>query len=231
MTSPAPSPAETWRARHALWAVTAGILASVAGVVVVRGGGVSGFELFAVVLPLQSAGTIVAAVAMARRRGPVRALLALHVRWSDLVGVLVGAGVQVVLSALALAVVEVLFDGELPGQQEIVTEAATASGVLAWTLVVVGIVAIGPLAEEIAFRGILLPALQGRGDRFAVWMSAACFAALHLVDRNAAFSVPFLFVLAVVLGNERVRTGRLGRPLAIHAGFNLVTVLALIGAA
>lgn len=231
MTPPGPSPADVWRARHALWAVLAGLLASVTGYLVVRSGGVTGLELFAVVLPLQSVGTIAAGLLMARRRGPVVPLLALRARWADLLGVLVGAGIQIVLSGVAVVVVEVLFGGEVPGTQEVVTEAASVEGWPAWAAVVAGVVILGPIAEEIAFRGILLPALLRRGERFAVWVSAGLFAALHLVDPNAAFSVPFLFVLAVILGNEVMRTGRLGRPVAIHAGFNLVTVFALIGAA
>ena len=144
-------------------------------------------------------------------------------------GIAVGAGIQIVGASVALSIIETLFEGEVPGQ-EIVIAAAETVGWSTRALVVIGLVIIGPIAEEVVFRGILLSALLGRGRRVAVTVSSALFASLHLVDPAAAFSVPFLFVLALVLANERLRTGRLGRPMAIHAGFNLITVIAVFAA-
>lgn len=224
VTEPAP-----WRARDALLATLAGLGASLVGALLVFRGGLSTIDLFAVVLPLQSAGTLACAFAMARRRGPMRRVLALTARWSDLTGVAVGAGIQIVGAAVALSIIETFFEGEVPGQ-EMVTAAAESVGWGTRLLVVAGLVIVGPIAEEVVFRGMLLPALLGRGRRWAVSVSSAWFALLHLVDPAAAFSVPFLFVLALVLGNERLRTGRLGRPVAIHAGFNLITVIAVFAA-
>jgi membrane protease YdiL (CAAX protease family) len=54
------------------------------------------------------------------------------------------------------------------------------------------------------------------------------FAAAHALDRAAWLMLPTLFVLGVVLGYEVLRTGRLGRAFAIHAGFNLLALLGLI---
>lgn len=228
--SPEPdAPFPPWRARDALLATLAGLGASVLGAIVVRRGGLSTIDLFAVVLPLQSAGTLACAFFMARRRGPLRRVLALTARWSDLTGIAVGAGIQIVGASVALSIIETLFEGEVPGQ-EIVIAAAETVGWSTQALVVIGLVIIGPIAEEVVFRGMLLPSLLGRGRRWAVMVSSALFAALHLMDPSAAFSVPFLFVLALVLGYERLRTGRLGRPVAIHAGFNLITVIAVFAA-
>ena len=215
-----------WRARDAALALLAGFAASFLGAVLVLDGGLSTIELFALVLPLQSAGTLACAFAMARRRGPVRTVLALDARWSDLVGVAVGAGIQVVGAAVALSIIETFFGGEVPGQ-EVVTAATETEGWGIRLLVMLGLVVFGPIAEEVAFRGMLLPALLGRGRRRAVIVSSAWFAGIHLIDPGAAFSVPFLFVLALVLANERLRTGRLARSVAIHAGFNLITVIAV----
>jgi membrane protease YdiL (CAAX protease family) len=212
--------------RDAVVALLAGLGASLVGALVVRRGGLSTRDLFAVVLPLQSLGTLLAAWRMARSRGPVTTVLALRARWRDLVGVAVGAGIQIASAAVAVSIVETFFDGEVPGQ-ELVDEAGGAAGWEVRALVILGLVVLGPLAEEVVFRGMLLPALLHRGRRAAVLLSSAGFALIHLVDPNAAFSVPFLFVLAVILANERLRTGGLGRPVAIHAGFNLVTVIAV----
>lgn len=228
MIPPAVTPSP-WRARDAALALLAGFGASVAGALAMAGGGLSTLDLFAVVLPLQSAGTVVCAVAMARRRGRVRTVLALDARWSDLVGVAVGAGIQVAGAAVALSIIETFFGGEVPGQ-EVVDSAAEAAGWGIRILVVLGLVVLGPIAEEVVFRGMLLPSLLRRGRRWAVGVSSAWFASIHLVDPGAAFSVPFLFVLALVLANERLRTGRLTRAVTIHAGFNLITVIALFTA-
>ena len=209
-----------------MYAVGIGLGASALAVIAVSRGGMSTLELFAVVIPVQAGGTLAASLMMAARRGPVREVLALRARWSDLTGLAVGAGIQLVLSALAVAIVETFFGGDVPGQE--VVEAAESTGdAVARAFVVVGVVVLGPLAEEVVFRGMLLSALLGRGRRWAVGVSSLSFALLHLLDPNAAFSVPFLLILAVVLGTERLRTGRLGRPIAIHAGFNLVTVIAI----
>lgn len=230
MPSPEPSPpaeAPTWKVRHALAAASAGLGASLLGAMLTRADGITALEVFALILPLQSGTTIGVALAIARRRGPIRDALLLRVRRSDLVGLAVGVGIQILAAAMALVVVETFFGGEVP-RQEIVDVVATGVGPLEWFLVVLGLVVVGPVAEEIVFRGILVSALTHRGARFAVIVSSAAFALFHLVDPAAAFSVPFLFVLGFVLASERLRTGRLGRPIAIHAGFNLVTVIAVM---
>lgn len=220
------APALVWRARDAAIALLAGVAVSVAGALVVRSDGLSDQELFALVVPLQSLGTLLVAYRMAQRRGgPVEAL-GLRFRWMDLAGVAVGAGIQIAAAAVALSVVETFFDGEVPGQ-ELVGAAGDTVGWVLRVLVVFGLVVLGPLAEEVVFRGMLLPALLGRGRRFGVLVSSSVFALIHLVDPNAAFSVPFLFVLALILAHERLRTGGIGRPIAIHAGFNLITVIAV----
>jgi membrane protease YdiL (CAAX protease family) len=75
---------------------------------------------------------------------------------------------------------------------------------------------------------VLLGALRRhRSDASSILISSAAFAALHLLDPNAILAVPFLFVVGVVMGRAVVRTGRLGRAIAIHSGFNLVSVVAL----
>lgn len=218
------TPGPPWRLRDGFAAAGSGIVASGIAAAAVASDGVSTLELFALVLPVQSLTTLGVVFLLSRGRGPLRDSLSLRGRWVDLVGIPVGAGVQLVLSALALAIVEAFFGGDVPGQ-EVVNYAGATAGALERGLAVAGLVVVGPVAEEVVFRGIILPALLPKGRRRAVIISSALFAALHLVDPRAVFSVPFLFVLALVLANETLRTGRLGRAIAIHAGFNLVTVI------
>jgi membrane protease YdiL (CAAX protease family) len=184
-------------------------------------------ELFGIVLPVQSFGAIGAVAWMARTRQPWREALAARIEWVDWVGVLIGAALQIGLALVLVTIVQEVFRGSVP-DQEVVDAAAVAVGTLDKTLVAVSLIVIGPVSEELLFRGVLLRGLLARhGRRFAVWASAGAFAALHLLDPGAWLVAPLLTVLGVVMGNEVVRTGRLGRSVAIHAGFNLVTVLAL----
>lgn len=218
-----------WRPRDALVAVAAGFLGAALGFSL-TGATTSVTELFALVLPLQAIGSIVVVWFLARRRLDTRATLRLRVRRDDAKGLLLGAGVQVGLSVVAYLVITVLLDGNAPTQElvEVASDAIRSSDRI---LVLVGLVVLGPVSEELIFRGVLLGALErSRVSRYAVVVSAGAFAALHLADPSAVLAVPFLFVLGWVLGNEVKRTGSLGRAVAIHAGFNLVTAVALLSA-
>ncbi len=75
-------------------------------------------------------------------------------------------------------------------------------------------VLVGPLVEEILFRGVILRGLLGRGRPMtAIFVSAALFALTHL---NPA-QLPVAFGLGVVLGWVYVRTRSLGLCVAGHA--------------
>jgi len=218
-----------WRPRDAAVAVFAGLIASLI-VLALLGGEATAIELFGLVVPAQAGGTLVAVALLARRRPDWRTALLVRISRRDGIGLLIGAGLQLLLSLVAYWVVVGLLGGDAPTQEvvEAATDAIRGGEVV---LVVIGVVVLAPISEELVFRGVLLAALRRtRGDRFAVFGSAAAFAALHLLDPNAVLAIPFLFVVGVVAGRAVVATGRLGRAIAIHAGFNLVTVLAVLAA-
>jgi hypothetical protein len=82
-------------------------------------------------------------------------------------------------------------------------------------------VAIAPVAEEILFRGIVLPVLaRHTGTLWALVASAAVFAALHM---NLAAAAP-LFILGLVLGLAYLYSGSLTVSIALHAVFNSVSI-------
>ncbi len=101
----------------------------------------------------------------------------------------------------------------------------------AWQLwVFAALVVIGaPLAEELAFRGLLFASLARAGlvSWAVVLITAALFAAFHF--EPVRFGV--LFVIGLCLGWLRLRTGRLGAPIIAHGVNNLPGALAIVALA
>lgn len=94
------------------------------------------------------------------------------------------------------------------------------SGLMRFYLIALA-VAIAPVAEEILFRGIVMPVLaRHTGTAWALVASAAVFAALHM---NLAAAAP-LFVLGLVLGLAYLYSGSLTVPIALHSVFNGVAI-------
>ena len=77
--------------------------------------------------------------------------------------------------------------------------------------------------EELAFRGVILSSLQlAIGNKEALLVSAMMFAILHL----SLPSMPHLFVIGLVLGWLRLRTGSLLPGMLMHFTHNLLVVVA-----
>ncbi len=87
-----------------------------------------------------------------------------------------------------------------------------------------GAAVIAPVAEEFFFRGMLQTVLLNtfKSRWAAIMVASAVFAAIHFSQPHA---IPALFVLAVIMGYAYERTGSLIPPIAIHALFNLKTLV------
>jgi membrane protease YdiL (CAAX protease family) len=86
-------------------------------------------------------------------------------------------------------------------------------------------VTVAPVVEELAFRGIVLPALARRGRWvLAAGACALLFAAAHF---NAASLLPLL-VLALGLSLAYLASGSLWLPIFMHALFNAFSLAALL---
>jgi uncharacterized protein len=144
-------------------------------------------------------------------------------RWTDAVaGLPIGVVCQLLLVPLIYLPLQQFIskhDLEAPVRQ--VTDNAHGAGFIALTVVVV----VGaPVVEELFFRGLVLRSLQRRfGDTWAVVGSAVLFGVAHFEP----LQLPALVGLGVVLGIMAVSTKRLGPSIFAHAGFNLVTMVAL----
>jgi membrane protease YdiL (CAAX protease family) len=222
----APPEVRPWRLLDAIAAFGGGIVGAFVGIVAGEPYLDDATLLFGVVIPAQSFGMLAVVALIARRRPPWRHALRWSIRPPDSIGLLIGAGIQIG-AALVVGLLVDRFGWELP-TQDLVEQATEITGAGQWALLVAGVVVLGPIAEEVVFRGVALRGLETRyGRRIAVYVSAALFSAVHLLDPAAIAAAPIFFVLGVVLGNEVIRTGRLGRAVAIHMGFNLITVVAL----
>jgi len=86
------------------------------------------------------------------------------------------------------------------------------------------VIVLAPLAEEVFFRGLVQSFFRRafHSPRLAIVLASAAFAAVHF--RSEPQAIPSLFVLALALGYNYERTGRLTGPILIHAIFNAVNL-------
>jgi len=81
---------------------------------------------------------------------------------------------------------------------------------------------VGPCVEEFFFRGALFGALRrGHGAFLTLTVVSLCFAAAHM---DLRLFLPLL-PAAWLMGEVRERTGSIWPGLALHAGFNSLTLL------
>lgn len=87
-----------------------------------------------------------------------------------------------------------------------------------------GAAVVAPIAEEVFFRGFLQTFLVNvlHNRWLAIVLASLAFGSVHV---SQAYAIPALAVLAVLIGYTYERTGSLLPPMAIHAAFNLKTLL------
>ena len=87
------------------------------------------------------------------------------------------------------------------------------------------VIVVAPVVEELFFRGLLLGEMQRRwGTAAAVAASSVVFGATHFQP----LQFPGLTAAGAVFAIAAVRTRRLGPAIAVHAGFNATTFVALV---
>ncbi len=94
------------------------------------------------------------------------------------------------------------------------------------TVILVAFVVVAPIAEELFFRGLVYNAWEReRGPRVALFGSATLFAVIH----TSLFSLVPIFALGIGLVLVYRSTRSLPATMAMHAGFNAISVaLALL---
>jgi membrane protease YdiL (CAAX protease family) len=195
--------------------------------------GVPARIVFWVVLPAQILGQLLALAWISHRHGTGKFStdfgLALRTRdsWFLIVGGVLLLGLGLALKPLADAL------GVNQNPQDIVQAVAEISDPASRVVVFLGVVVLSPLVEELWFRGLLLRTLRQREftPTASVLIQGMVFALFHLLDGGALAGalvvIPELFVVGSFLGYLAVRSGKLSQSFFTHAGFNLVTTLAL----
>ena len=89
------------------------------------------------------------------------------------------------------------------------------------------VVSLGPLVEELLFRGVLLASISRYvGSGWAVVITAALFACVHLPDLSFLwYALPNLALLGLVLGWLRVQSGSIWPAVLAHGANNLLAVV------
>lgn len=78
-------------------------------------------------------------------------------------------------------------------------------------------VVIGPIVEEVMFRGIILPRLLFFGERFAVFVSALLFGLFHGNFEQFFYA----FAIGLIFGSIMAKTGKLRYTAVLHILLNL----------
>jgi membrane protease YdiL (CAAX protease family) len=92
------------------------------------------------------------------------------------------------------------------------------------------VVAIGPLCEELAFRGFLMPLLmRSLGTAGGIVLTAVLFGAMHGYEYEWSWRHMLLIsIVGVVLGWVRNDTGSTAASTFMHATFNLTQLAAFV---
>jgi uncharacterized protein len=133
--------------------------------------------------------------------------------------------IKVRASILVAAIDAVVPDLPVPPEENVLAGLATL-GALGKVLLVFGVAVVVPVAEEILFRGVVLPRLvPWMGPGWAVVASSAVFAVLHegAYGVLGVHSFP-IFLIALALGWARLRTGGLAAPIIMHMVANAIAL-------
>jgi CAAX protease family protein len=136
-------------------------------------------------------------------------------------GAALGLAVILVFTMLvvAAALEPVLHAGEAQGLDPPGWDAGRAPALLLNAIVVA---VVGPIVEELTFRGIGFFLLAQFGQVAAVLVTAVAFALTHGILEG----LPVFFIIGVALAFIRARTDSIYPPIVMHAGFNAIGVIA-----
>jgi membrane protease YdiL (CAAX protease family) len=214
-------PVVPWRGRDAAYVAIAYVLVLVVSVFLLRGISLGVFLLLAEI-PLG-----VITLLWARRYRGSRALLGPRFRFGG-IPVLAGIGLGFLLmgAQIAISLTAVMIRGS-PPPRDAGNIPDLSGGALEMVLLVAAVVFVGPVVEELFFRGLLLQGLLRSFRRWtAVLVSSLLFALPHIVPSVFGSVVSLLATFAVGIGVAWVFiwSRNLAIPIVAHAAFNGIVV-------
>lgn len=153
-----------------------------------------------------------------------------HTRWSLGGDVFKGvaayvAAVPILVFYAALYHIWLQWTGHEPEIQEVVRLFADMEGGFMFFYFIVLATIVAPIAEELLFRGMLMPALGRRaGMGAAIVISSVLFALMH-------FHIPSLvplFVFSIALSLAYIYTESIIVPIVMHMLFNMVSLIVML---
>ncbi len=106
----------------------------------------------------------------------------------------------------------------------IVDHAGELIGETPWWLILIGGVIIGPIAEEIVYRKLIIDRLYEHGELVAVLFSSFVFALVH----GNLYQVAYAFLNGCILGFVYVRSGKLKYSIALHMLTNFLGTIVVL---
>lgn len=136
-----------------------------------------------------------------------------------LIGVTIGGAQFVnVITQMIINIVKILLKIEISNNvQEIITNSNPI-----FTILFVAI--IGPIFEELMFRGTLLNKLRVYGDKTAILYTAIAFGLFHC---NIS-QIPFAIAVGLFLGYAKIKTNNIIYPIIMHMAINSMSALSVI---
>lgn len=155
------------------------------------------------------------------RRSP-RFWKAIHWNWPVKIWPFVGIG-------LAMQIVFIFLERFLPFPKETPFDALLRRPATV-VLIAVFAVTLGPLIEELFFRGFLYPIVARRfGIRPGIVATALVFGLIHAAQYGYSLSsVLLIFLVGLVLGEVRERKDSVAAGYVVHAAYNATIILMLL---
>lgn len=180
-------------------------------------------------MAISSWSCLIAALWMASKLQNVRfsRLYQLNFRWTDLVGIPIGVGAQVILVPAVYVPLRAIWPDtfDTTALEETAQELVDAAGGWRTVLLVIVVVVGAPIVEELVYRGLLQQSAAAKLGSFGGLIAASIFfGAIHL----RPVELPGLTIAGLVFGFMLLRTGRIGAPIVTHAAFNATGIVALL---
>lgn len=143
----------------------------------------------------------------------------LHLHPPRMMSVLFWLGILVLFALISELLTQYL-ERDIPIWMTDIYETAGSLPFLWITLVIAA-----PFFEEILVRGFMLEGFRHTrlGDLGSVLLTAALWAAVHI--QYEFFEIFSIFIIGIILGYARLRTGSLYTPIILHAVMNFVATL------